>query len=64
MSCLPIFEQSMKTFEELEETLIGADVGFETAIRITEALRQEVKLRNAKIGRSPKCDHRETCGSL
>lgn len=48
MSCLPIFEQSMKTFEELEETLIGADVGFETAIRITEALRQEVKLRNAK----------------
>ena len=60
MSCLPIFEQSMKTFEELEETLIGADVGFETAIRITEALRQEVKLRNAKIGRSPKCDHRET----
>ena len=35
-------------FEELEETLIGADVGFETAIRITEALRQEVKPRNAK----------------
>ncbi|WP_287145603.1 signal recognition particle-docking protein FtsY [Enterococcus faecium] len=35
-------------FEELEEILIGADVGFETAIRITEALRQEVKLRNAK----------------
>ncbi len=35
-------------FEELEETLIGADVGFETAIRITEVLRQEVKLRNAK----------------
>ena len=35
-------------FEELEETLIGADVGFETAIKITEALRQEVKLRNAK----------------
>ncbi len=35
-------------FEELEETLIGADVGFETALQITEALRQEVKLRNAK----------------
>lgn len=35
-------------FEELEETLIGADVGFNTAIRISEALRQEVKLRNAK----------------
>lgn len=35
-------------FEELEETLIGADVGFETALRITDALRQEVKLQNAK----------------
>lgn len=35
-------------FEELEETLIGADVGFETAIKISESLRQEVKLRNAK----------------
>ncbi|GGC91729.1 signal recognition particle-docking protein FtsY [Enterococcus wangshanyuanii] len=35
-------------FEELEETLIGADVGFDTAIKITEQLRQEVKLRNAK----------------
>ncbi|MFC0233738.1 signal recognition particle-docking protein FtsY [Vagococcus entomophilus] len=35
-------------FEELEETLIGADVGFETAIRISEELKQEVKLKNAK----------------
>ncbi|MCA5013589.1 MULTISPECIES: signal recognition particle-docking protein FtsY [unclassified Enterococcus] len=35
-------------FEELEETLIGADVGFDTAIKITDQLRQEVKLRNAK----------------
>lgn len=35
-------------FEELEETLIGADVGFDTSIKITEALRQEVKLRNVK----------------
>ncbi|MGX7350488.1 cell division protein FtsY [Enterococcus canis] len=35
-------------FEELEETLIGADVGFQTAIKITDELRQEVKLRNAK----------------
>ena len=35
-------------FEELEETLIGSDVVFETEIRITEELRQEVKLRNAK----------------
>jgi fused signal recognition particle receptor len=35
-------------FEELEETLIGADVGFDTAFKITESLRQEVKLRNVK----------------
>jgi len=35
-------------FEELEETLIGADVGFETSLKITDALRQEVKLRNVK----------------
>lgn len=35
-------------FEELEETLIGADVGFDMAMKITEALRQEVRLRNAK----------------
>ncbi len=35
-------------FDELEEALIGADVGFDTAIKITEELRQEVKLRNVK----------------
>lgn len=35
-------------FEELEETLIGADVGFDTSLKITESLRQEVKLRNVK----------------
>lgn len=35
-------------FEEVEETLIGADVGFDAAIKITDALRQEVKLRNVK----------------
>lgn len=35
-------------FEELEETLITADVGFETSLRITDELRKEVKLRNAK----------------
>lgn len=41
-----ISEASMKiSFEELEETLIGADVGFDTSLKITEALRQEVKLR-------------------
>ncbi|MDT2759952.1 signal recognition particle-docking protein FtsY [Enterococcus xiangfangensis] len=35
-------------FEELEETLIGADVGFDTAIKLTDSLRQEVKLKNVK----------------
>lgn len=35
-------------FEEVEETLIGADVGFEAAMKITDDLRQEVKLQNVK----------------
>lgn len=35
-------------FEEVEETLIGADVGFDAAMKIADALRQEVKLRNVK----------------
>lgn len=35
-------------FDDLEETLIGADVGFETAVKITDELRDEVKLRNVK----------------
>lgn len=35
-------------FDELEETLIEADVGYETAMNISDELRDEVKLRNAK----------------
>ncbi|GAK46908.1 signal recognition particle protein [Secundilactobacillus oryzae JCM 18671] len=35
-------------FEELEEALIESDVGFETSMKISEALREEVKLQNAK----------------
>ncbi|WDF83693.1 signal recognition particle-docking protein FtsY [Lacticaseibacillus pabuli] len=35
-------------FDDLEETLIGADVGFDTAVKITDELRDEVKLRNVK----------------
>lgn len=35
-------------FEELEEVLIESDVGFEVTMEITEALRQEVKLKNPK----------------
>lgn len=35
-------------FEELEETLIEADVGFDTAMKISDELQDEVKLRNAK----------------
>ncbi|MGR3741669.1 signal recognition particle-docking protein FtsY [Companilactobacillus sp. DQM5] len=35
-------------FDNLEEVLIESDVGYETAIRISEELREEVKLQNAK----------------
>lgn len=35
-------------FEDLEETLVGADVGFDMAIKISDELREEVKLKNAK----------------
>ncbi|OTO30928.1 signal recognition particle-docking protein FtsY [Enterococcus sp. 3C8_DIV0646] len=35
-------------FEEVEETLIGADVGFDAAMKIADSLRQEVKWRNVK----------------
>ncbi|MBJ7620042.1 signal recognition particle-docking protein FtsY [Weissella confusa] len=35
-------------FEDLEETLIGADVGAATALQLTDELRDKVKLQNAK----------------
>ena len=35
-------------FDDLEETLIGADVGAQTAMQLTDELRDEVKLQNAK----------------
>lgn len=35
-------------FEEVEDTLIGADVGFDISMRIADELRQEVKIKNAK----------------
>ncbi|AVH74597.1 signal recognition particle-docking protein FtsY [Weissella koreensis] len=35
-------------FDDLEETLIKADVGAETAFKLTDELRDEVKLQNAK----------------
>ncbi len=35
-------------FEEVEETLIGADVGFDAAMQIADEMRQEVKLQNVK----------------
>lgn len=37
-----------KFFDDLEDTLIESDVGFETALSITDELRDEVKLRNVK----------------
>lgn len=35
-------------FDDLEETLIEADVGFEMAMKISEELRNEVKFQNVK----------------
>ncbi len=35
-------------FEELEETLIMSDVGVDLAMEVTEELRKEAKLVNAK----------------
>ena len=35
-------------FDDLEEMLIESDVGFETAVRHSDELREEVKLKNAK----------------
>lgn len=35
-------------FDDLEELLIESDVGYETAMRISDELREEVKLQNAK----------------
>lgn len=35
-------------FDDLEETLIGADVGFDMAVKISDQLREEVKLKNVK----------------
>ncbi|KRM88235.1 signal recognition particle-docking protein FtsY [Lacticaseibacillus thailandensis] len=35
-------------FDDLEDTLIEADVGFDTAVRLTDELREEVKLKNAR----------------
>ncbi|CAI2674223.1 Signal recognition particle receptor FtsY [Apilactobacillus kunkeei] len=35
-------------FEDLEDTLIESDVGFDMAVNLTDQLRDEVKLQNAK----------------
>lgn len=35
-------------FDSLEETFISSDIGFEMTLAITDALREEVKLQNAK----------------
>ena len=35
-------------FEELEEVLIESDVGYETAMQLSDSLREEVKLQKAK----------------
>lgn len=35
-------------FEELEDTLIESDVGFETSMNIVDSLKEEVRLKNVK----------------
>ncbi|MHA8111083.1 signal recognition particle-docking protein FtsY [Lactobacillaceae bacterium Melli_B4] len=35
-------------FEDLEDTLIESDVGFDMAVNLTDQLREEVKLKNVK----------------
>ena len=35
-------------FDELEETLIASDVGFNTSVKISDELKEEAKLANAK----------------
>ncbi|MGY3725542.1 signal recognition particle-docking protein FtsY [Granulicatella balaenopterae] len=37
-------------FEDLEEAFIAGDVGFEMTLAITDALREEVRMKNAKSG--------------
>lgn len=41
-------------FDELEETLIGADVGYDMAMQISDQLREEVKLQNVKKSKDVK----------
>ena len=36
-------------FEELEEVLIGADVGFTTVMELIDELKKEVKLKTSRI---------------
>lgn len=41
-------------FDDLEETLISADVGFDMTLAISDVLREEVKLRNVRTGEQVK----------
>ena len=50
-------------WENLEETLISADVGVKTSTRISEVLRERVKMREAgQSGRYPGCAARRDGG--
>lgn len=41
-------------FDDLEETLIASDVGFDMTLAISDAVREEVQLRNARTGEQVK----------
>ena len=41
-------------FDDLEETFISADVGFEMTLAVTDALREEVRLKNASSAQDVK----------
>lgn len=41
-------------FEDLEETLIASDVGFDMTLAISDAVREEIQLNNAKSGEEVK----------
>lgn len=41
-------------FDDLEETLISADVGFDMTLALSDVLRDEVKMKNVRTGEQVK----------
>ena len=51
-------------FEELEEILIGADVGVATVMELIDQLKEEVQRRNIQDPKSTSCYFRKTSRNL